>query len=198
MPQSSGELQSAAAFAPSHPGRVHAQQGHLHAEMGPKTKLSPRGYAIKEEVQKSLCSTAQATDRIPMICLVNPCICGISEYTSTPTAENGFIFGRCGLSGANSWMNWVRSGSELYPQCPQWVQRHTQRHWRAHWEGECWLWLTGGSQRHYQWRLQENIIITIIFFLFLFLFHFVLLVLFCIIFKVFNFFSFFQKILAYF
>lgn len=63
-------------------------------------------------------------------------------------------------------MNWARSGSELYPQCPQWVQRHTQRHWRAHWEGECWLWLTGGSQRHYQWRLQENIIITIIFFFF--------------------------------
>ena len=34
-----------------------------------------------------------------MIGLVNPCICGISEYTSTPTAENGFIFGSCGLWG---------------------------------------------------------------------------------------------------
>jgi len=53
----------------------------------------------KEEVRKSLCSTAQAADRITMLCLVNLCICGISEYTSTPTAENGFIFGSCGLWG---------------------------------------------------------------------------------------------------
>lgn len=191
MPQSSGELQSAAAFAPSHPGRVHAQQGHLHAEMGPKTKLSPRGYAIKEEVQKSLCSTAQATDRDPHDLPSKPLhLWNIWIYKYSNSWEWVYLWQV--WTGANSWMNWVRSGSELYPQCPQWVQRHTQRHWRAHWEGECWLWLTGGSQRHYQWRLQENII-TIIFFLFLSCFTLFYWYYFVLFLKFLIFFPFFKK-----
>ena len=59
--------QSAAAFTPFPRHRERMPEGGTHAEVGPKSNLSPRGYVNKEEKWKSLYAAVQAR-----IGLVNP------------------------------------------------------------------------------------------------------------------------------
>ena len=64
--------QSAAAFDPSRLVGEQMPENGPHTEMGSKPKLNPRATVAKEEDWKSLRASAQDTDEIPVIGLLNP------------------------------------------------------------------------------------------------------------------------------